>query len=525
MRLGRLTGWSLAAIVTVLTAGAASAAAHPGDLDPGFGRGGLLILHSQDERGVADLALNPDGSATGAGFRGYTQCSRIDCIPNYRELLVGMTPDGHLERSFGGSGLLEPDSPLDPYSTGPLIAEAAGAIFTADARSIERFGPGGAGPEEISADGWVSDLQALPGGRLLVGANAGTSFLIQRRLHSGELDDTFGTGGSVTLKTGYQSTLTNLVLDPSGGFWALGESMDTEVSRSRLTVAHFRADGSPDPAFAGDGIATFDVKPPNDAYRVIGGAAAPGGELTAVVRGALSGTKAIRIRPDATIDQTYGDGGIAKPDGLAPSFTVGVVGLDHGRIGLIRSDGLAVMNADGTLDASFGDGGLAAPYGFRPIGGVATEGGALLYGGTIGVDLAVARFELQDDGQTDADADGITDAQDTCPRTYGGPRWGGCPRVKRTLALRYRRRKGNLHVKMEIRYGERCPVTRVRLSHRMGGRVRWRRSRRISIHEPDATFDVKHARGRFRASVPGVLVPPVGRCIGARSNVVRPRRR
>ena len=96
---------------------AAPAQANPGDLDPTFGSGGILISDLDTAKGssLEDLAIQPDGR-TVVLERGYSQTSH----------LLRYLADGTLDPSFDGDGITLIPSAIGP---GDIALQADGKIL------------------------------------------------------------------------------------------------------------------------------------------------------------------------------------------------------------------------------------------------------------------------------------------------------------------------------------------------------------------------------------------------------------
>lgn len=501
----------------------APAAGSPGDLEEEFGRGGLLKPEVADEQGLTDLAVGAGGAVRAVGITGKTSCGHITCDSVYDQLVVAATAEGALEDGFGDGGLFDTDHYLEvPYTSSSIAALADDAVVVAAGSRLERFEPPGNSTKLLPPSGGsVDDLLALADGRLYVSGwietSPGSDLLVERRLADGQPDPSFASDGSVSIGAGYWDGLSDLVLGPDGALWAVGLSTQTSVSDAKLIVARILADGSPDPTFAGDGLETYELTSPPEPVSMAAGIA--DGENLIVIARVSSGTLALRIRADGTFDPSFGSDGIVHVDRQVPGYTVDAAGLGGGRIALVRERGLSIMDTDGTVDQSFGGDGVASPYGLRAAGAVAAgDDHVLLYGETA-ADLLVAKFELEDDGMADADADGISDGADRCPETYGPEKGAGCPALRRDVELDYWRGDGGYFTALVT---PPCPgATKVRLTRRVSGEVRRRWSATATANIPEAIFDVQRRQGRYRAVARRVVAPPVGRCLAAWSNTLR----
>jgi uncharacterized delta-60 repeat protein len=73
----------------------------PGDLDPTFGAGGRVTTNFEESSGADALVLQPDGKLVVAGG--------VGDAPLHDFILVRYLPDGRLDPTFGGGGLVTTD--------------------------------------------------------------------------------------------------------------------------------------------------------------------------------------------------------------------------------------------------------------------------------------------------------------------------------------------------------------------------------------------------------------------------------
>jgi uncharacterized delta-60 repeat protein len=209
--------------------------------------------------------------------------------------------------------------------------------------------PGGAAANAVAIQpdglivvvGWA----ARPGG---VGA-----FAVARYEPNGSLDPTFGDGGTVlTSIRGGSDEARSVGVQPNGKIVVAGSD-----DRARFAVVRYRADGSLDPSFGGNGIVRTDLTPGDDvAYDL---AIQPDGRI-AVVGSARTWPPSfavVRYRVDGRRDRTFGDRGVvitpfrwavARAVALQPDGRIVVAGY--------HSSGLALMRylPRGRLDPTFG---------------------------------------------------------------------------------------------------------------------------------------------------------------------------
>jgi uncharacterized delta-60 repeat protein len=218
-----------------------------------------------------------------------------------------------------------------------------------------------------------SDLGAAAGGQ---------QWRISRYTRTGDLDGSFGLGGTVTASMssagGFDEHVWNLTLDHNGKIVAAGDAV-TAAGGFDVALARFNVDGRLDTTFGTAGKVTTAVGPDTRRDRAHDVAVLDDGKI--VVAGfADMGPGAgrrnfmlARYNPDGTLDTSFGSGGLVVTP-VAPGDNNDVVttnGLTIDRAGRIVVTGQANMGAgaggfnfalarylpDGGLDGSFdGDG-------------------------------------------------------------------------------------------------------------------------------------------------------------------------
>lgn len=316
--------------------------AQPGALVPSFGNGGMVTTAITDPQLDVEsraVQVQPDGRIVVAGYVRY---------PDFmsRPFLVRYMPDGSLDGSFGNAGIAH-------ASTGSSIQ--------------------------------LNDLQVLSDGKLLVcGAISPTTstqqqdVYIARYTSSGSLDDTFGSGGSVTLalSSGTDFAVRSLPM-PDGRYHILARSGSGAAGTSCLVK--LSASGSLDNSFSGDGrlFNLFGAAAPQGvadlALRADGSVLALGGGDDAV--------KVVAVQENGTLDAGFGTGGTtAVPAGsglvVRPDGSVLVQGpITQSTVVTLHSTRLL---PDGTIDVSFGNAGTAV-FEDPSMTGIAGPSRALFY--------------------------------------------------------------------------------------------------------------------------------------------------
>jgi uncharacterized delta-60 repeat protein len=320
---------------------------------------------------------------------------------------------------------------------------AAGVVFVAAAAAAPGaldpgFGHGGvvvtatapdAGDDLQNGLAVQRDHRIVVGGSSDMGAAAGGhQWRITRYTVNGELDASFGVGGTVTTSMssagGFDEHVWNLALDRDGRIVAAGDAV-TATGGFDVALARFNADGTLDTSFGTAGKVTTAVGPDTRRDRAHDVAVLDDGKV--VVAGfADMGPGAgrrnfmlARYNPDGTLDSSFGSGGIVVTP-VAPGDNNDVIttnGLTIDPAGRIVVTGQANMgagaggvnlalaryNPGGTLDSSFGSGGIvttavAPGDNFDTLVGAAIDGsgrivaaGAADSGGFV-FDLALVRY-------------------------------------------------------------------------------------------------------------------------------------
>jgi len=466
---GIVAAVALAASGALLFAPAARAA--PGDLDPSFSTDGIV-------EGVAnaDVVIQPDGRIITAGFQA-VDGRKVWTVSRF-------LPDGTPDPNFSGDGEAitpfegQPDAAATSIALGPDGAIVAGGWAGSgsaycDPRSddcdhsfaVARYTPNGSLDGSFSGDGTevtdfgeaaeVRDLAVEDDGEIVVAGDAfHTEFhwVVARFESSGGLDQDFSGDGST--RSGFSEYIdvnaAALAVQPDGKVIVFGDALLQEGSCCHpplpsildLAIARYLPDGTPDPMFGGgDGEAATmnEGRYWNAADLVL----FDDGKILA----ATTSAEVLRYDASGELDPTFsGDGiGVREDSGGVGGvaidsenriITVGSVDLG----GRTESDlALVRFTSAGEPDPAFGTNGLVT----KDVRGHANSGGAVAvqsngtyvvagntaFGNTpwMAPDVSGALFRfLADDGPADADADGIGDAEDTCPRVFG-PGASGCP--------------------------------------------------------------------------------------------------
>lgn len=315
---GRFAASVLAAWVILC---AVSAHAAPGDLDPTFGDGGWAVTEVLGYDQTHDAVLQPDGKIV--------VIASTDSEMSAWRLGSGGDPD----LSFGGDGLvtipfarksgalgvgLQPDGKL------VLVGYAGGRVavvrLTPNGEMDTTFGTGGsktirleqkaAGDEAaIASDGSIVVAVSFVEGRPPYRYSIGTAIL--RLDRQGTLDTTFGSGGIVRFG---DRRLGDLTLDAQGSIVVALLSPIYRYEQPAFFVVRLTADGVADPTFGGDGLRRYIVKHLNQPSQVV---IDPDQRILLAVSGysdrCLFGMGGVvRLASDGRLDATLSEDGVAR---------------------------------------------------------------------------------------------------------------------------------------------------------------------------------------------------------------------
>ncbi len=413
-------GWALALGATalgLLLAGLVFAG--PGDLDRGFGDGGVATTAVGGVPNTAyALVVRPDGTILVAGTTG------ADIDPNDLDVaLVRYTSAGVLDPSFGTGGIVRTFGPFEDTAhalalapDGTLVAVGATTDGTtadqqfalyryrADGALDAAFGTGGRVATTVSpGDDHAEAVAVQPDGRIVVaGATEGRGdFAVARYEADGDLDPTFGRGGTVATDVAGGSDVAYAVLvEPDGAILVAGTAQLGSGGANAFALVRYYADGELDAGFGDGGIVVTSFGPFDEARALLRD---PDGRLV-VAGSSFTGESfefaLARYTPDGALDPGFGDGGrVTTPVGAGRSLArqangAYVVAGEGARDGL-PAVVLARYAADGALDLGFGDGGVVATTGGRAAAvAVQPDDDLLVAGTTVLDDFVVARYEV-----------------------------------------------------------------------------------------------------------------------------------
>jgi uncharacterized delta-60 repeat protein len=418
----------------------------PYGLDPTFGTGGKATTTAFGGDRSA-MALQPDGKVVmvGGTFTAF--------------VLARFDVDGTLDDSFGTDGTVTTPIggefsqsealgvAIQPDPDGRIVVagytnrdDVTVACYQPDGRLDETFGTGGI--VTGIATGIANDVTIQPDGRIVIAGRAtldpprGDDFddlFVARLLADGQPDLSFGLGGQVVTDVGGLSNeAQNVVVQPADAMIVISGSSRNPGSNGvgidhHTDLARYRPDGQPDPTFGTGGTLTLDAFVGADL------AVQPDGRLLlvgtadttppTVPPGSVTELSVMRLEPDGTPDETFGDNGTVNVSVTGRSSATGDPGRDTGAALALQPDGriviagatagpnsnfaIARLLADGTLDPEFTDTGVMTIdfFGSTDLAEsvAVTDDGSIVVAGQArdNVDgYGVARLSPQDTGPT-----------------------------------------------------------------------------------------------------------------------------
>ncbi len=190
------------------------------------------------------------------------------------------------------------------------------------------------------------DAAVQPDGKIVVLTLAGSTSYLSRYLADGEVDTTFGSGGSVLLPSDGYDAYSSLTVDAEGRIVVAGTEPTAEwqapdkslaLARVQGVVYRFLADGAPDSSFGVGGKAVVAVSPPEG-----------------LTPGSASTT------PFAVL--TASDGSVVI-GGTVRSVCFWEVGFQFGQFAEESGTFVARLGANGAPDEQFGSSGIVSTHG------------------------------------------------------------------------------------------------------------------------------------------------------------------
>jgi len=427
----------------------------PGDLDPTFaGTGTSLLGFGGGDQNCSAAAVQADGKLVLAGTA--VSANLFDEFE-----IVRFDTNNAFDTSFGAGGtVLTPFNPTSIFAEGAGVSAvkiqsdgkiiAAGWVDSAGTYTdfaLARYETNGELDASFGIDGRViTDFGTSSGigamaidsdSNIVVAGYAGTNFAMARYQTNGELDASFGIGGTVMSGVGGGYGLYGadaLMIESSGSYVAAGIG----INGSDFAVLRYTTNGVLDPTFGGGSGEVF-TPIPGFTLNYATGVATQFGNNTVqqpdkivVVGRAFNSTlntvlAVVRYNLDGSLDTSFGGTGIVTdtfaagaPYASATALLVQGTGIGHARkitVAGIGSGsvntyfGLARYNSDGSPDTTFGGGTGKATLSFGSAGAdeayaLALQSGKIVLAGvswvnfnTYNSEFAAARFNS--DGSLD----------------------------------------------------------------------------------------------------------------------------
>jgi uncharacterized delta-60 repeat protein len=401
--------------IILLSAGLVSshpAAAAPGDLDPGFGTGGIVTTDLGVDASVLALTIGADGrilaggvawgNAASVGLARYTGAGALET-----SVLSG-THDFVNSVAFPADGSVLAGVSV-PFG-GPCCQFAVARLGT-DGTPDPAFGAGGVAATSIGPAN-VQGVLRQPDGKVVAVGKAripSDALAVLRFDSDGTLDTSFGVGG-VIVRGGAAGAA--VALQPDGAIVVAGYEL--VGGTQHVLVARYGASGAPDPAFGGTGSVTTTVGARSAA---VGLALQADGKIVVAGHARRADGRhvfaVLRYLADGVLDASFGAGGVTEVEIEAHAYAYAVALQPDGKVVVggeaeRLTSGLGVLalarlDAGGTLDAGFGTGGVVATsgggdfdaiwqLGLQPDGKI-VAGGWSTDGVTFRMRFMLARFE------------------------------------------------------------------------------------------------------------------------------------
>lgn len=352
-----------------------------GDLDPTFGSGGVQILNLSpytSDFGL-DTVVQPDGKIVIAGVR--------HDWPTSDGVLVRLNPDGSLDSSFDGDGIVALDAlgyeqldfrALTLQSDGKIVATGSQHSWgqSTSMGLIARFMPDGSLDTSFGSGGVVltaiqpNDIAVQNDGKIVIGGSVdgpnpslwSPSPAAARFLADGSIDTSFSSDGVAVGPIDSSEALT-LLIQPDGKILLGGY---TTHAYSPFVLVRFDVDGNLDESFDGDGLVTTTNHLANYGGEIRALALDADGRILAagVISSGLNGYPSLfRYLPNGSLDSAFdGDGRtyLDVPNTLWSANEAVAIQADGkvvvaGELGIPGGSlsSISRYNSDGSLDETF----------------------------------------------------------------------------------------------------------------------------------------------------------------------------
>ena len=300
---------SIILAITVSLALSASISAAPGDLDPTFGKGGIVISTGGSINTLEDalgMALQADGKIVVVGYGSAGSGTWDFAVARYNT-------NGSPDSAFGNNGIVgTPVGNLDDF-----------------AYSVA-----------IQADDKI----------VVAGVVGGGGFAVVRYNPNGSLDTTFNGTGKVITPINASSYARSVAIQADGKIVVAGDSYDS--SAGGFTLVRYNTNGSLDTSFDNDGIVTTEVR---NAFSLASAVAIQADGKIVAAGNSSGGLSLVRYNANGSLDTTFnGTGIVITPGNGALSVVIQADGKILTISGFSSGGRLVRYNANGTPDTSFG---------------------------------------------------------------------------------------------------------------------------------------------------------------------------
>jgi len=327
-----------------------------GNLDPSFGTGGIATtsLGGNDDK-ARDAALMPDGGFVAVGQADPAGLANVDFG------VVRYTADGHPDPTFNSTGVETTDiagrgdvaNAVAVQPDGKIVA--AGEAETAPGFfdfAVVRYNPDGTLDTSFGGDGIVTtdlgtefdDATAIaiqPDGKIVVAGDTDQNVALARYLPNGTLDPTFNAGGTVVSNIGTNEA-NGVAITAGGTILIAGTRVGPKGNRDPF-VASFGPNGKLNLGFGTFGVAEADISGGEDfgndlALDANGNIVVVGSASSATV----SDMALVRFKPDGTLDTSLttdfrGTGDFGNALAIDPEGRIVAAGTSGDQFALTRA--------------------------------------------------------------------------------------------------------------------------------------------------------------------------------------------
>ena len=353
-------------------------------LDGSLDDGGWQAFDYYDQSDEAAAgAFQPDGKLLVAGSTWPTGGDRVG-------LLARFTVDGELDEQFAVGGMIVQGGThrIEEFSDGVkgILVEPDDhiVVFGTDFELV-RLSETGQRDGSFGAQGYASanwpDAQAgaiarQSDGKFIVAgyrrpAGQTATFAVARFTAEGELDGTFGTGGTLATGVGPFSAGTDVAIQPDGKFVVAGVTTTDldEPLTYNFALARYLANGNVDNSFGTSGRVTTDFGSGEVAMSIV---ALPDGKLLAGGYSLGQGMALARYLPTGALDPSFGVGGKVLLQLTGNEVIYDLVRAGANLVAAVcdasaRSYQVVRLTSDGAFDSSFNGNGRA-PFNFPGAG-------------------------------------------------------------------------------------------------------------------------------------------------------------